>query len=383
MSRLGGSTTTAMKGLMIASAFTLPYHVLRTASAAGLRVHVLGSGAARGLRWSRHCRAFHESRCGGDAEALLAEIRDLARRHSIEVIFPADDVSTRLLASLADRLPLRCTPLPDLATFDLLNDKWSFTQFCRGNGIRAPEAWLFDSTASLRQALDNGEIALPVTVKPTNRSGGFGVLHIRAPDDIALLDDANYSPLLAQRYIVGESVSITLLCERGRVVAHVGQQRDAARFRVLANSDLLDNAGRLALLTDYDGTVNFDAIVADADGLSYLVECNPRFWYSIYLVMIAGLNFIGLSLANPARTMTIDRGELHLSWRKIIARPWRATRLDWKFLAYNLGDPVAYLLLRGNSYDDSDVAVPVAAMAAAPHPAPARLAAAVSAADFP
>jgi biotin carboxylase len=383
MNRRGGNTTAATKGLMIASAFTLPYHVLRTASAAGLRVHVLGSGAARGLRWSRHCRRFHESRCGGDAEVLLAEIREIARRHSIEIVFPADDVSTRLLAAVADRLPLRRTPLPDLATFDLLNDKWSFTQFCHDNGIRAPEAWLFDSVASLRLALDSGEVALPVTVKPTNRSGGFGVIHIRTPDHITLLDAADYSPLLAQRHIVGESVSITLLCERGRVVAHVGQQRDAARFRILAHSDLLDNAGRLAMLTDYDGTINFDAVVADADGLSYLVECNPRFWYSIYLVMIAGLNFVALSLANPSRTMTIGRAELRLSWRKIIARPWRATRLDWKFLAYNLGDPLAYLLLRGNSYDDSDVAVPAAATAAASRPATARLAAAASAADLP
>jgi len=44
-------------------------------------------------------------------------------------------------------------------------------------------------------------------------------------------------------------------------------------------------------LTGYSGPANFDAVLADGDGLSYIVECNPRFWYTIYLSMIAGLNF--------------------------------------------------------------------------------------------
>ena len=369
MTDAGGRSGTAVNGLMIAFAFTLPYHVLRTATAAGLRVHVLGSGASLGLRRSRHCRAYHQSHCGGDPETLLAEIRELVRRHAIDVVFPADDVSTRLLAALGRRLPVRCTPLPELATFDLLNDKWNFTQFCRGNGIRAPEGWLFDSAASLRQALARGEITLPITVKPTNRSGGLGVFHIRETGEIAQIEAIDYTPIVAQRHIAGESVSITLLCDNGRVAAHVAQQRDERCFRIFASADLLDNASRLAALLGCHGPVNFDAVLSQDDGLSYLVECNPRFWYSVYLVMIAGLNFVDLALATPREVRTLDRGEMKLSWRKIIARPWRARRLDWKFLFYNLSDPVAYLLLRRNSYDDSDVAVPADQMAAYNRPA--------------
>jgi hypothetical protein len=359
-----GKADTPLNGLMIAFAFTLPYHVLRTATAAGLAVRVLGSGASRGLRRSRHCRGYHESRSAGDPEVLLVEIRALAERHVIDVVFPADDVSTRLLATLGDRLAIRCMPLPESATFDLLNDKWNFTRFCRGNGIRAPEGWLFDSAAALREALNSGEITLPVTVKPTNRSGGFGVFHIHEAGEVAQLDALDYRPALVQRHIRGESVSITLLCDHGQVLAHVAQQRDDRLFRVFANSDLLDNAVRLAALTSFNGPVNFDAILSEDDGLCYLVECNPRFWYSIYLVMIAGLNFITLALDAPDETATLERGQMRLSFREIVSRPWRATRLDWNYLLYNLSDPIAYLVQRAKSYDDSDVAVPVGHMAA-------------------
>ena len=105
-----------MNGLMIAFAFSLPYNTLRTASAAGIRVHVLGSGPSRGLRTSRHCASYTASRVDGmggqDHEDLLGEIVEIVRRRRIDVIFPSDDVSTRLLAAIRDRLPVRSSPIP-------------------------------------------------------------------------------------------------------------------------------------------------------------------------------------------------------------------------------------------------------------------------------
>jgi len=357
----------APNGLMVAFAFSLPYHVMRCAAAAGVRVHVLGNGASRGLRMSRHCRGYHESRFVGDPETLLGEIRDVVEAHDINIIFPSDDVSTRLVSMLRDRLPGRASRVPELATFDLLNDKWNFTRFCGENDVRAPQGWLFESGAKLRQALESGEIALPLTVKPINRSGGFGVMHFRDADELAQLDAVDYRPLLAQRHIVGETIGISVLCERGRVVAHAVQRRDAARFALFENPDLLANVCRLASLTEFHGPANFDAVMTD-DGLSYLVECNPRFWYTISLSMIAGLNFVDLALSaeqrDTAESVALKNGEVRLAFLPTLLRPWRATALDRKFLAYNLSDPIAYLLQRTKAYDDSEVAVPVAEMKA-------------------
>jgi len=358
----------AVNGLMIAFAFTLPYHVLRTAAACGVRVYVLGNGASRGLRMSRYCRAYRESRFDGEAERLLAEIRELVALHAIDVIFPSDDVSTRLLATLRDRLPIRCTPIPAVADFDLLNDKWNFTRFCLNHGVRVPQGWLFDDVAGLRQALDSGEVRLPITVKPLNRSGGIGVFHVRDPGEIGLIDAVDYCPILVQRHIGGETIGISVLCERGRILAHATQRRDAVRFQLFANPDLLDNVGRLAALIGYTGPANFDAVLADEDGLSYIVECNPRFWYTIYLSMIAGLNFVDLALTGPSglagETATLDSGEVRLSCWNTVTRPWRASRFDWRFVFYDLSDPIVYMMQRAKSYDDSDVAVPVAQMTA-------------------
>src|SRR5581483_9687105 len=114
---------------------------------------------------------------------------------------------------------------------------------------------------------------------------------------------------------------------------------------LLSKPDLLCDVGRLMAATDYSGPVNFDVVVEDESGTSYIVECNPRFWYSIYLPMLLGHNFvdaaIGASLMLPA-----VGGRLCLSLSEILRHPARASRHDWALLRYHLDDPLSYVALR-------------------------------------
>ncbi len=355
-------------GLMVAFAFTLPYHVMRAAADAGIKVHVLGNGVSDALRTSRHCASYRWLDGPGEPEnaaQILDEIENLVRRHKIDVIFPSDDVSTRLLIAIRNRLPVRSSLLPDLATFDLLNNKWNFTRYCHAEGVRVPEGWCFETLGSLRAALRSGEIALPLTVKPTNRSGSVGVFHLREESDRALLDRIEYQPILVQRHIIGESVCISTICRDGRVIAHAGQRRDQRRFSLFSHPDLLRNTERLAAATGLTGPANFDAIIEAETDLAYIVECNPRFWYTIYLSMLFGLNFMRPALAEQApaaepETMVSDA--LELSLRHTIRHYFRAKPTDRALARYHLLDPIPYFLFRRGWVDDSDVAVDVALM---------------------
>src|SRR5579863_5069221 len=354
-----------MNGLMLAFAFVLPYHLLRTANAAGVRVHVLGSGPSRALRNSRYCATYdHSALCWdgpADHERLLAEIREVVRRRKIDVIFPSDDVSTRLLAALRDRLPVRATPLPDVATFDLLNDKWNFTRFAVAHGVRVPQGWLRESAEEVRRDLRAGLLRLPLTAKPVNRSGGHGVIHIRDESELGLLDHIDYRPILLQRHILGETIGISVVCRAGRVLVHATQRRDDRRFELFANPDLVANVERLVATTGYSGPANFDAVLEDASGLSWIVECNPRFWYTIWMAMVAGLNFLDFAVAAEpppdAAPATLAGAAIQLSPREIARHPGRATPRDWQMLRYHLRDPLPYLLARTRLVDDRDVAV--------------------------
>jgi biotin carboxylase len=359
-----------MNGLMIAFAFTLPYHVMRAAADAGVRVHVLGNGVSDALRTSRHCASYRLLDGPGSLEnssQILTEIQNLVRQHKIDVIFPSDDVSTRLLIALRDRLPVRSSLLPDLATFDLLNNKWNFTRYCRSEGVRVPEGWCFETRGSLRAALRSGEISLPITVKPTNRSGSVGVFHIRNDSERALLDQIDYRPIVVQRHIVGESVCISTICRDGRIVAHAGQRRDERRFSLFSHPDLLRNTERLAAATRLNGPANFDAVIDAETDLAYIVECNPRFWYTIYLSMLFGLNFMRHALAEAApeaEAETLVTDTLELSLKQILRHYFHATPADRALARYHLLDPIPHFLFRRGWIDDSEVAVDLAQMTA-------------------
>jgi hypothetical protein len=368
----GGHRARPANALMLAFGFALPYHILRTATAAGLRVHVLGSGPSRGLRTSRFCASYTRSESSGNDEAdrriVADEINRIARQRRLDIVFPSDDVSTRLLASLRDELPVRSSPLPDLATFDLLNDKGNFTRFALDHRVRVPQGWTYGEVEELRRDIRSGKLCLPLTVKPTNRSGGYGVIHIRAEREMPELDKVEYRPVMAQRHIVGETIGISVICRNGEILAHATQRRGERRFQLFADPDLFDNVRRLVAAAGLNGPANLDAVIEASSGRSYIVECNPRFWFTIFMSMLVGINFVDFAFAERAsegpQPATLDRAELGLSLKETLVRPWKARRAEWKLLAYHLGDPLAYLALRHELFDDREVAVPAARMQA-------------------
>jgi glutathione synthase/RimK-type ligase-like ATP-grasp enzyme len=157
-------------------------------------------------------------------EAVVAEIAEEARRLSVDVILPSDVVSTRLLTLIADQLPVRTCSVPDPATFENLNDKWWFYNFCRRENLPTPQTWLFETSQDLWNALHKNEIPLPVIVKPTNKMGSSGIFTIKAEQELARLLKTDYRPLLVQKYVEGQDCGLAMVCDRGRVVAYEFQR---------------------------------------------------------------------------------------------------------------------------------------------------------------
>ena len=349
-----------MKALLIAFSFAMPYHILRCTAAAGAKVSVLGSDSAGLLRRSRYCARYHRSHfdpASEDYDVIAAEIWRVVESESIDIVIPADDVSTRLLILLRDRLGIRTTPLPTMAQFDTLNDKWNFSRFCESRGVRVPATSLYQSAGKLLADINSGEIALPLTVKPTDQSGGRGVLHILDRQSLPLIESANYAPLLVQRHIIGTTVGVSILCDRGRVVAKVMQYRDGTVFRVIHHQDLWDNVDRLVQAIGLHGPANFDAVLEVGTNLGYLVECNPRYWYSVYMSLALGINFLDLSLrfdrTAQAPTTSLPIDGFRLTWLRSLLAPHHQSAAEWRLLRYHLSDPIPHLIERFHLFNDS------------------------------
>jgi glutathione synthase/RimK-type ligase-like ATP-grasp enzyme len=350
-----------MKALLLAFSAKQQYHAMRCAEAAGYTVHVLGRNMARKLKLSRYCSSYQEmSYTPGvtPIEAAVEEIAEAARRWSVDVILPSDVVSTRLLTLIADRLPVPVCALPDAAMFEKLNDKWWFYHFCQREKLPTPKTWLFQSAGEASGALVNRDIALPVIVKPTDRMGSSGIFAVKTTADLAKLASATYSPLLVQEYIEGRDCGLAMVCHHGRVVAYSFQRHFDWGYQYEDDLRIRAMAERIAAATNFHGVAHFDVREAAGTGDLSLIECNPRYWYSMFALALAGLNFLQLSLdtknLDPANPLRVDKKEVRVN-RFLLQRflsGAAVSECDWRTLRYYLADPLPILCERLRLLDD-------------------------------
>lgn len=336
---------------MLASGTSFQYRVLRCAAAAGAEVFILGDLAARDLALSRYCRVFLASTCAisfENSSRIAQQVNTYIDELSIGCVMPSDAGTTRILTSIRRELGSPTFPMPDLATFDTLNDKARFAGVCAELGVPHPETRVACTREDLHQLIRRGEIRLPSIAKPPTMYGGIGVVALNDETAEEFISRIDYEPILVQDFVDGDDISIALFCEHGRAVAEVVYIPRPRAFHFVRNDMLSDNARKIASHFAYDGVIGFDARLSP-DGLSVgLVECNPRFWFNIDFALVAGINFVELGLKKPPCPTPSAEGNTILTRKSLLLNifmPWRLGLLDLRMLAYCLADPVGLVYL--------------------------------------
>jgi predicted ATP-grasp superfamily ATP-dependent carboligase len=261
------------------------------------------------------------------------------------MVLPGDGKTTRLLSGLRDRLAAPCFPMPDAPTFDTLNNKASFMALCGTLGVPHPASRVV-SKRELTELLRHGALPLPAIAKPLELYGRLGVVKLEPNDGAAAVARIDYEPILVQDFIEGRDVCISLFCRRGAVLAEIAYVRRRATFHHLHLPELSAAARRIAAHFAYDGVLAFDGRL-DPDGrFAGFIECNPRFWYNMDVAMVAGINFVGLGMAQAPRpdaaTLRVEGKSVRLpkAFLADAITPWRLSLDDFRMLKYALLDPV-------------------------------------------
>ena len=331
---------------MICTLFTLPYRVMRCVSATGAQVYVLGNIGARGFRFSRHVAGFTHTDRPFDGEfddAMADEVNACIERLDIDVVLAGDQPSARSLIGLRPRLKARCFPMPELATFDLLNDKWSFFELCSRIGVRCPPTTLYDDVSAVRRDIDSGALELPRVAKPLSLDGSRGVVILRRDDFAAQLETVRYAPVLVQQFIEGVDIGASAYCDRGEIRAFILHRLARATYTAFQSAEVFDSIARIARATSYTGVFNFDMRLA-ADGAIYFLECNPRFFYKMNLSMMAGVNFVSYGLGQNEPPCFVENARVRMpkAFLVTLPTPWRLTRRDWGMMWHLYSDPLSY-----------------------------------------
>jgi hypothetical protein len=334
-----------MKLLLVAAITGISYRVLRCARACDAEIYVMGNLGARDLALSRHCARFMVSHAiinGSFDEGLALEINCLARELGVAMVLPADAPSTRALIACRHLLEVPCFPLPDLQQFDLLNNKWHFARLCDELGIRRPAARLFPDVEALKDEISAGRIAGPAVVKPLTLAGGQGQFMLNGDAASTPLTRINYRPILVQEFIAGRDICASIYCCSGEVTALVAYRNWKRVHSTFWSEAILEDLQHIAAYMNLDGVHCFDMIDGD-DGKIYYLECNPRFYNSINLSMLAGINFVALGLRasrEPGLIRVPHGTKVHAPEAALLSpRSWPAlTRRDWAAARYTLSD---------------------------------------------
>jgi biotin carboxylase len=346
--------------LMLAQSFQAPYRVMRCAAAMGAKVFLFCNDDARSLALSRFCAGYKDFTFEPEPapEAAAREIESFCRKHKIDMILPADAIATRLLARARHLLKTPVFPIPDLATFDQLVTKDRFMEFCRANGIRHPEGHILANREALIAAIKNGCIKLPAILKPINRWGSVGVVKIDEANALEIASTIDYAPVLVQDYIEGVDRSISIFARKGTVTKQVTYCYPNNEFTFQREPELARIVGEISADLKLDGVFNFDARI-EADGTVWLLECNPRFFFTMDAAMVAGANFakietVACASSHYARleagpdgpVITVADGQLRQpeALLKHVLRGNMPNAMDRKMLAHWLRDPIYFFL---------------------------------------
>lgn len=268
---------------------------------------VIGSEATAVLRWSSLCkRQFTMDMQGSDDGRFVQTVHAIVKRTPHVVLIPADCDAIRLVNRVRSQLPLRVTPIPDLATLDMFDNKWLFYQFCTRHGLPVPDTRFVSAKSALDYDAVAAEFGVPFVVKPLNQAGSTGVQIIRskAHFETAILHDDgyDYGPLIVQRYIDGKDIDVSFLAIGGRLCAYAVQQSAPSEIVFVSHAELEALTAKLCHAGAYHGVMHVDARIDAASGKVYLIESNPRFWATLTASVWCGLNFVAESIVQAPRT---------------------------------------------------------------------------------
>ena len=313
------------------------------------------------FRYSPHCRGFAPFPFGeGSPDALEDLIEHIDRERGVDVILCCDSLAMLPVIKLGNRMRQRVAPLPSLSDFLTHNDKWAFRELCMACGVPTPLSLRFADKSLIDFDRVTAQLGSPFVVKPVSGEAGLGVLTVADRQDLQRLQANPYyrfAPLIAQEFVPGRDIDLSLLVSHGRIVCHAAQIVLGGVTHFVRADELLEMARRIVASTGFNGVVHFDARFDKRDGTIKFIESNPRFWASVARAKSCGLNFVtaavDLALGQwSGGTKSIDGTQYQATptfFRRLITGEVPVTefrRATFRELMDGLADPITPILKR-------------------------------------
>ena len=254
------------------------------------------------VKYSRFCLPFYIPNNAGNDEINVC-MKDVLKRYPIDAILPIGEEGIRYIHSNDWLRKWNIAPLPEMHTLNSVSNKWSLNNLLRDLGLDSPHSIIITNKGDVDKIAEIKNY--PVLIKPTQSEGGIGIVFVENRESLhkqiakELIYGGN-SEYIVQEYIEGSIMSISLLCNYGKILAfEIHQPIDKAfkeltfsrMIEFITDSSLLEYCQELISRIKWSGVANMDFIKEKAGGKLFLLDFNPRFWGTLIGSTWAGVNF--------------------------------------------------------------------------------------------
>lgn len=236
-------------------------------------------------------------------EQYFSWLKETLQRESCSILFPMDDHTLEIVMDKRLELEQIChMGIPPVESYRIAADKAPTYHAATAAGIPSPPTLTDVPVDELETVAD--KIAFPVVIKPRKSSGSRGLSFVEEKSSLAkaYLDVHAVHPFpLIQQYIPPSAkYSVCLLFDRDSKLKASFVQRQVRHYPVDMGTsvvqesvyypELVEMALQLMNRLPWYGVVELEFLI-DKQGRPYFQEINPRFWGSVYMSILAGVDF--------------------------------------------------------------------------------------------
>jgi predicted ATP-grasp superfamily ATP-dependent carboligase len=259
--------------------------------------------------FSRYCRGvvrYPSPR--KDPEHFLAFLYAHLRKERYEVVLPVEQDMFYLFSKHHDELGrLTKTPVAKFSAFETAYDKALTFKAAARLGIPAPTTYFLESRAEVEEL--GRRISFPVVIKPRMGSGSRAVGYAANEVELVRLwqevSRVQPRPLIQERIPSGgEAIGVSVLFNSRSELRACFVHRRIREFPLSGGPSTLresvsrpriaDVAVRFLRELGWSGVAMVEFKVDPRDGVAKLIEVNPKFWGSLNLAIVSGVDFPAL-----------------------------------------------------------------------------------------
>jgi len=234
-------------------------------------------------------------------EFLINELK----QDPYDILFPMEEDTLLLIAKNKDRFSrLTYLLIPDCEKIEFARNKKNIIQKAQELDIPCPKTWFIEDIDEVERIAK--EVQYPAVIKPQVSFGSYGIKRVRNEKElVSKYKEAHrvYPLPLIQEFIPqkGEAFGVSALFNKDSELRAVFVHKRLREYPVtggpstlresVKNPKIQELGLRLLKALNWIGVAMVEFKVDPRDGEPKLMEINPRFWGSLQLAILSGVDF--------------------------------------------------------------------------------------------